>query len=69
MCKAGFAGDDAPRAVFRKSIVHVYCAAVCTTKINTNDLQPPLSAVRAIMGTLAFLASRDDSATDLFAVS
>lgn len=27
MCKAGFAGDDAPRAVFRKSH-HPFCSAL-----------------------------------------
>lgn len=62
MCKAGFAGDDAPRAVFRK------CPAIewqglkpatpaATTSYNhvsitLTVLQPPLSADPVIMGTV-----------------
>jgi len=33
MCKAGFAGDDAPRAVFRKSTPAIYETVFVVTAI------------------------------------
>jgi hypothetical protein len=48
MCKAGFAGDDAPRAVFRKLLESPYRVQV---QIANPCNQPPLSDVPAIMGT------------------
>lgn len=55
MCKAGFAGDDAPRAVFRK-FKH-------PNVINKNlqqliSMQHRSSADHAIMGTLPFTSER-----------
>jgi hypothetical protein len=63
MCKAGFAGDDAPRAVFRKSSpplqssLQQLCRTNCE-RLGLNDrangtnvcLQPPLSVGLATMG-------------------
>ena len=45
MCKAGFAGDDAPRAVFRKLSLQMH-----TCRLQLTPAQLPLSADRATMG-------------------
>lgn len=56
MCKAGFAGDDAPRAVFRKSYPpfqqrsDLYYPAICATRHVLTTPQPLLLDVPAIMG-------------------
>ena len=44
MCKAGFAGDDAPRAVFRKSILAIAVHTIAKTS------KHPLSVVLVTMG-------------------
>jgi hypothetical protein len=47
MCKAGFAGDDAPRAVFRKlSLLDKSSSQI----MGSQSLQRPLSADRATTG-------------------
>jgi actin-related protein len=61
MCKAGFAGDDAPRAVFRKFLdirsqaeaaaIALFCGCESFWDSLLTALQPLLSADRAIMGT------------------
>jgi hypothetical protein len=61
MCKAGFAGDDAPRAVFRKSSRNhstgrsrmdgLHLRLQQLSKHILTAMQPPLSADRAITGT------------------
>ena len=50
MCKAGFAGDDAPRAVFRKS--RNTCPQAKPVSIKLTAQQRPSSADHAIMGML-----------------
>lgn len=63
MCKAGFAGDDAPRAVFRKSTPAIYRIVFAVTAILARiawhlstfvltHVQLPSSDVLAIMGRL-----------------
>ena len=61
MCKAGFAGDDAPRAVFRKWTPsaspayerHLRASGASRAPLLTAS-QLPLSADRATMGTAPF---------------
>ena len=48
MCKAGFAGDDAPRAVFRKSFTTYHHRAPAGGQLTVS--QHPSSADRATMG-------------------
>jgi hypothetical protein len=47
MCKAGFAGDDAPRAVFRKLfLLNKHSEEI----MDSQSVQRPLSADRATTG-------------------
>ena len=55
MCKAGFAGDDAPRAVFRKYLHFRLPAAAGSNAISRallTALQLPSLADRVTMGTM-----------------
>lgn len=83
MCKAGFAGDDAPRAVFRKSfspslaqrlapLVPCQDAARSVMNLLANlDIyaQRPLSVVPVIMGKLSmFLSAWTDRSHSHFCI-
>jgi hypothetical protein len=55
MCKAGFAGDDAPRAVFRKYLHLRLISQGCIKRDSralSDSSQLPSSADRVTMGTM-----------------